>query len=110
MGQNITEVEYMAMTNATNQVAWYQSFLMELGYEVDNPIPLHGNNKSAIDLTLNPVTGTQLKHINIRYHVIREYVEKGTISLIRTPTLEMVADGFTKSHVPSWCSIMSIWV
>ena len=69
---------------------------MELGYEVDNPIPLHGDNKGAIDLALNPVTGRRLKHIDIRHHVIREYVEKGTISLIRTPTLDMVADGFTK--------------
>ena len=38
-----------------------------------------------------------ITHIDIRHHIIREYVKKGTISLIRTPTLEMVADGFTKS-------------
>ena len=84
------------MTDTANQAAWYQSFLMELRYEVNNPIPLHGENKGAIDLALNPVTGRWSKHINIRHHVIREYVEKGTISLIRTPTLEMVVDGFTK--------------
>ena len=97
MAQNTTEAEYMAMTDTANQAAWYQSFLMELGYEVDDPIPLHGDNKGAINLALNPVTGRQSKHINIRHHVIGEYVEKGIISLIRTPTLEMVADGFTKS-------------
>ena len=85
------------MTDATNQAAWYQSFLMELGYEVDDPIPLHGDNKGAIDLALNPVTRRWLKHIDIRHYVIRKYVKKGTISLIRTPTLEMVVDGFTKS-------------
>ena len=96
VAQNTTEAEYMDMTNAANQVAWYQSFLMELRYEVNDPIPLHGENKGAIDLALNPVTGRWSKHIDIRHHVIREYVEKGTISLIRTPTLEMVVDGFTK--------------
>ena len=47
----------MAMTDAANQAAWYQSFLMELGYSIDDPIPLHGDNKGAIDLALNPVTG-----------------------------------------------------
>ena len=87
----------MAMTDDANQAAWYQSFLTELGYKVDNPIPLHGDNKGAIDFTLNPVTGRRSKHIAIRHHVIREYIENGTISLICTPTAEMVADGFTKS-------------
>jgi hypothetical protein len=97
VAQNTTEAEYMAMTDAANQAAWYESFLTELGYEVDDPIPLHGDNKGAIDLALNPVTGRRSKHIAIRHHVIHEYIEKGTISLIRTPTAEMVADGFTKS-------------
>src|SRR5882757_4386648 len=97
VAQNTTEAEYMAMTDAANQAAWYRSFLAELGYTVDDPIPLHGDNKGAIDLALNPVTGRRSKHIDIRHHVIREYIENGYISLVRTPTEEMVADGFTKS-------------
>ena len=47
----------MAMTDAANQAAWYQSFLSELGYTVDDPIPIHGDNKGAINLSLNPVMG-----------------------------------------------------
>ncbi len=97
VAQNTTEAEYMAMTDAANQAAWYQSFLMELGYSVDDPIPLHSDNKGAIDLALNPVTGCRSKHIDIKHHVIRGYIEKQYISLICTPTKEMVADGFTKS-------------
>ena len=57
VAQNTTEAEYMAMTNAANQAAWYRSFLVELGYDVNNPIPIHGDNKGAIDLALNPITG-----------------------------------------------------
>ena len=60
-------------------------------------VPLHCDNKGAVDLAVNPVTGRRSKHIPIRHHVIREYVERGDITLIRTPTLEMLADGFTKS-------------
>jgi hypothetical protein len=96
VAQNTTEAEYMAMTDAANQAAWYQSFLEELGYLVDQPIPLHGDNKGAIDLALNPVTGRRSKHIEIKHHAIREYVERSTIALVRTPTAEMLADGFTK--------------
>ncbi len=97
VAQNTTEAEYMAMTDAANQAAWYWSFLREIGYSVDNPIPIHGDNKGAIDLALNPVTGCRSKHIDIKHHVIREYIDKEQISLICTPTAEMVADGFTKS-------------
>ena len=97
VAQNTTEAEYMAMTEAANQAAWYRSFFTELGYSVDDPIPLHGDNKGGIDLAINPVTGRRSKHIDIKHHVIREYVENGHISLVRTPTEEMVADGFTKS-------------
>jgi hypothetical protein len=98
VAQNTTEAEYMAMADAANlnQAAWYHSFLEELGYTMEDPIPLHGDNKGAIDLALNPVTGRRSKHIEIKHHVIREYVERGTVTLERTPTAEMLADGFTK--------------
>ena len=87
----------MALTDAANQAAWYQSFFIELGYSVDDPIPLHGDNKGSIDLSLNPVTGCRSKHIDIKHHVIHEYIENEYTFLIHTPTEEMVADGFTKS-------------
>jgi hypothetical protein len=96
VAQNTTEAEYMAMADAANQAAWYHSFLEELGYTMEDPIPLHGDNKGAIDLALNPVTGRRSKHIEIKHHVIREYVERSTITLEHTPTAEMLADGFTK--------------
>ena len=97
IAQNTTEAEYMAMTDVANQAAWYRGFLKELGYSVDNPIPIHGDNKGAIDLALNPITGCRSKHIDIKHHVICEYIKNEEISLIRTPTEEMTADGFTKA-------------
>jgi transposase InsO family protein len=97
VAQSTTEAEYMAMTDAANQAAWYRNILSELGYSIDDPIPIHGDNKGAIDLALNPVTGRRSKHIDIKHHAIREYVENDQVSLIRTPTTEMIADGFTKS-------------
>ena len=85
----------MAMTDACNQAQWHQSFLTELSYTPDT-IPLHGDNKGNIDLALNPVTGKRSKHIAIKHHAIRQYVSEGVISLVCTPTVEMVADGLTK--------------
>ena len=89
----------MALADVANQAVWYQGFLKELGYTIKDAVPLHGDNKCAVDLALNPFTGHQSKHINIKHHVIHEYIEDGQISLIliHTPTEEMVVDGFTKS-------------
>ena len=88
----------MALVDAANQATWYRSFLSKLGYEVLDPIPLHGDNKGAVDLALNPVTGRRSKHIPIKHHAIREYVENRSIDLVCTPTAEMLADGLTKPH------------
>ena len=76
---------------------WYRTYLGELGYEVSSPIPLHCDNKGAIDLSKNPITGRRSKHISIKHHAIREYVAKQAVELVRTPTGEMLADGLTKS-------------
>ena len=56
-GQSTTHAKYMALADTANQAVWYQSFLSKLSYEVLDPIPLHGDNKGAVDLALNPVTG-----------------------------------------------------
>ena len=87
----------MSLAEAGNQSAWYRMFLEELGYEVRDPIPLHGDNNGSLRLALNPVTERKSKHIPIRYHTIRDYVEDEHITLILTPTAEMLADGLTKS-------------
>ena len=98
VAQSTTHAEYMALTDAANQAAWYRSFFSEIGFDVLDPILLHGDNKGAVDLALNPVTGRRSKHIPIKFHAIREYIEDGFIHLIRTPTGDMLADGLTKPH------------
>jgi hypothetical protein len=99
--QSTMEVEYMALAEASNQAEWYRSYLSELGYETPDPIPLYGDNKGAVDLALNPVTRRHSKHIPIKHHAIREYVENGVIDLICTLSEDMLADGMTKllAHV-----------
>jgi hypothetical protein len=62
----------MAMSEAANQATWYQSYLEELGYLIQDLIPMHCDNKGAVDLVLNPVTGQHSKDIPIWHHVIWE--------------------------------------
>ena len=59
-------------------------------------IPIYCDNQSAITMTGNPVQHSMTKHISIRYHFIREHVEKGTIELHFVTTDQQLADIFTK--------------
>src|SRR5580692_8540864 len=79
IAQSTSEAEYMALANVANQAVWYHGFLKEIQYTIEDPVPLHGDNKGAVDLALNPVTGHQSKHIDIKHHVICEYIEDGRL-------------------------------
>jgi hypothetical protein len=102
VAQSTTQAKYMALMDMANQATWYCSFLTEFGYDISNPIPLHSDNKGAVDLALNPVTGRRSKHIPIKHHMICEYVEDRFIELVKIPTVDMLADGFIKPHGYMW--------
>ena len=72
----------MQLADAGNQAKWYRMFLEELRYNVDVPIPILENNKGAVDLSLNPVTGRKSKHIPLKFHVICDYVENEDVEII----------------------------
>ena len=55
------------------------------------------DSHSAIAITCNPVHHSKTKHIDIRYHFIKDYVEKGLIELKYVQTDNQLADIFTKA-------------
>ncbi len=66
-------------------------------YKVPRQVIVHADNKSAIALAENPMHHGRTKHIEIRYHFMRETVTEGLIKLAFMPTKEEAADGMTKS-------------
>nr|GEW05535.1 hypothetical protein [Tanacetum cinerariifolium] len=60
-------------------------------------ILIYCDSKSAIAISYNPVQHSRTKHIAIRYHFIKEHVEKGTIELYFVKTYYQLADIFTKA-------------
>jgi len=70
-----TEAEYMALSDCSRQVVWMHTLLGELGY-ILSPIPICGDNQGSIFIASNPVTEKRSKHIDIRFHYIREVIER----------------------------------
>ncbi|GKB03605.1 retrovirus-related pol polyprotein from transposon TNT 1-94 [Tanacetum coccineum] len=73
-----TEAEYIALSRCCSQILWMRSQLTDYGFQF-NKIPLYCDNKSAIALCCNNVQHSRAKHIDIRYHFIKEQVENGII-------------------------------
>jgi len=91
-----TEAKYMALSDCARQVTWIRSLLGELGYKL-KAIPICGDNQGSIFMASNPATEPRSKHIDIRYHGIRESVAKGNVELFFIDGAENPADLLTKN-------------
>ncbi|GKD27210.1 hypothetical protein Tco_1233424, partial [Tanacetum coccineum] len=90
-----TEAEYIALSGCCAQVLWMRSQLTDYGFGF-NKIPMYCDNKSDIALCCNNVQHSRSKHIDIRFHFIKEHVENGVIELYFFNTKYQLADIFTK--------------
>ncbi|GJS62830.1 integrase, catalytic region, zinc finger, CCHC-type containing protein [Tanacetum coccineum] len=90
------ESEYVAVSGCCAQVLWMRTQLTDYGFFFDK-VPIYCDSKSAIAISCNPVQHTRTKHIDVRYHFIKDHVEKGTIELYFVGTEFQLADLFTKS-------------
>lgn len=90
------EAEFMAATAAACQGIWLKNLLSQISDTKTGPVVIYVDNKSAIDLARNPVSHGRRKHIGIRYHFIRECVEKGEVVVQHIRSEEQRADILTK--------------
>jgi len=104
-----TEAEYIALTSAAQSLAWTQTLLGEMRMTDININPvLYGDNLSSHFLTRNASLHRRSKHIDVRYHYIREKYEQGHFELECVSGKENLADLFTKAlqgdHLSYLCS------
>lgn len=90
------EAEYVAAASTVCEAIWLKNMLIALKQPHEDSIKIYVDNKSAIKLAKNPVQHGRSKHIDTRFHFIREHVKHQTVKLIYCHTLEQVADIFTK--------------
>ena len=91
-----TDAEYQALSEACSEAAWLLNLQGEIGYAPTGPMPLLSDNQGAIFNAINPAHDRRLKHMDLSYHFIRDFVEQGRIDIRYVPTDEMIADTLTK--------------
>nr|GEZ86344.1 copia protein [Tanacetum cinerariifolium] len=96
MTLSTAKAEYVSLSACCVQVLWMRTQLTDYGFNFTN-IPIYCDSKSAIAISCNPVQHSRTKHIAVRYHFIKEHVEKGTIELYFIKTDYQLADIFTKA-------------
>ena len=92
-----TEAEYMAITECAKHAQWTISLLRQLDFDIDLPLDLHCDSHGARAISINNVFHKRMKHIDIRYHYIRDMINAGTVEVIEVSTKRNVADFLTKS-------------
>ena len=90
-----TEAEYIVAGHCCAQLLWIRQTLRDYGYKLSK-VPLLCDNESAICLADNPIEHSRTKHIDIRYHFLRDHQQKGDIEIAYASTHNQLADIFTK--------------
>ncbi|GJW21557.1 retrovirus-related pol polyprotein from transposon TNT 1-94 [Tanacetum coccineum] len=90
------KAEYIALSGCCAQILWMRSQLIDYRFAF-NKIPLYCDNKSDIAICCNNVQHSRSKHIDVRYHFIKEQVENGVVKLYFVKTEYQLADIFTKA-------------
>ena len=91
-----TETEFIAITEACKELLWVKKLLQELSFVQDKYL-LFCDSQSAIHLGKNSTFHFRSKHIDVRYHWIRDALEAGLLELTKVHTDDNCADMMTKS-------------
>ena len=90
------EAEYMSLAACTQEGKFLKSLINDmLGKSLDD-LTLYCDNQGSLELAKNPVHHQRSKHIDIRYHFVRDEVKLGSVKLMYVPSEQNIADIFTK--------------
>ncbi|XP_049931235.1 retrovirus-related Pol polyprotein from transposon RE1 isoform X2 [Nymphaea colorata] len=107
------ESEYRAMAQATAEVMWVRSLMLDLTVEVPLPMQLLGDNKAALFIANNPAFHERTKHVEVDCHYTRDMIQTGFVSTSHISTTGQTADIFTKALArgpfQSCCSKLSLF-
>jgi hypothetical protein len=94
------EAEWYAACNATKAGKYLRNLFQELGLMGNEPITLLEDNNGCINFAHKSVNTSAMRHIDLRYHFVRDYLQRGIIHFDRVPSKDNIADMFTKALQP----------
>ncbi|KAF2345127.1 hypothetical protein FHG87_024117 [Trinorchestia longiramus] len=90
------EAKYVALAGAAQEAIWLKQLLDDLEFKTGGPMVVNEDSQSAICLAQNPKYHGRSKHIDIKFHYVRDLVRNKEIYLVYCPSNDMLADIFTK--------------
>ena len=90
------EAEYIALAAATQEATWMRKLMNDFHESQAEPVTIYEDNQSAICIAKNPQSHHKTKHVDIKYHYVRDKVQDVTIKIQYCPTNDMIADILTK--------------
>uniref|UniRef100_A0A2N9IYY0 Integrase catalytic domain-containing protein n=1 Tax=Fagus sylvatica TaxID=28930 RepID=A0A2N9IYY0_FAGSY len=100
VARSSTEAEYRALADTTAELLWLRWLLQDLGIDCSTAVPIHCDNRSAIQIAHNDVFHERTKHIEIDCHFVRHHLLQGTLQLHSVSSQDQLADIFTKPMPP----------
>ena len=99
VAQSTTEAEYIAMSYAVREAIWIKSVIYDLKCDLIPEITvvnIKTDNQQVLELSKNEIVSEKSKHIDVKYHLVRDHSISGTIELAHVPSCDMIADTMTK--------------
>lgn len=91
-----TEAEFIAAAGCACQAIWMRRILSDIGYTQEGSTTIMCDSSSAIKLSKNPVMHGRSKHIDVRFHFLRDLTKEGVVELVHCGTHDQIADVLTK--------------
>jgi hypothetical protein len=92
-----TEAEYVAISEAVKKVKFINNLLREIGIEVELQIIVKTDNVGAMFIAQNSSSGVRTRHVDTRYHFVRENLDDWIIKIEFIKSVENQSDIFTKN-------------
>ncbi|KAA0066139.1 hypothetical protein E6C27_scaffold21G001400 [Cucumis melo var. makuwa] len=97
-----TESEYISFGEAVKEAVWLKRIVGELLLQKFIPI-IHCDSQSAIHLAKNPSHHEQSKHIDVKFHYIKNVIAQKDVQLVKVHTVENLSDMLIKFRESVWC-------
>jgi hypothetical protein len=91
------EAEYVAAAHCVCHAIWLRNLLHDMKVPQHEATEIRVDNKSAIELAKNPGNHERTKHIDVRFHFIREHIKDETIRVVHVQSTDQAADILTKA-------------